>query len=179
MTHFAHPASAVLSVALLCGAYAAAPAAKLQPAANVRTHEPSAPAAAARHRQACQQGDAAACHAAALDSYYAPASPATDREALHYFQRACEAGYAPSCNGLGVLYAEGRGTARDPVRAAQLYRMACEGGASTGCEHFAQALKQGRGVIQDEAAAERASARAKCVFQATLASRDLASCPGL
>lgn len=100
-------------------------------------------------------------------------------EALHYFQRACEAGYAPSCNGLGVLYAEGRGTARDPVRAAQLYRMACEGGASTGCEHFAQALKQGRGVIQDEAAAERASARAKCVFQASLASRDLASCPGL
>lgn len=146
---------------------------------TVRTHEPSEPAEAAGHREACQRGDAAACHAAALDAYYAPSSPVTDRDALLFFQRACDAGYAPSCNGLGLLFAEGRGTPADAGRAAELYRASCLAGASTGCEHLAQALKQGRGVARDEAAARRASARARCVFKASLASASLAGCPAL
>lgn len=179
MAQFALRSSAMLLVGALSVAHAAPPAAKTKQSSSVQTHQPSAPTDAARHRAACETGDAAACHAAALDSYYAPPSPSTDSDALRFFQRACKAGYAPSCNGLGVLFAEGRGTARDLARAAELYRMSCEAGASTGCEHLAQALQHGHGVVRDEAAAQRASTRAKCLFQAALANRAINSCPGI
>ena len=143
----------------------------------VRTHEPSAAPEAAHHRNACDQGEPSQCHAAALDAYYKPRSPETDRAALQLFKKACDAGYAPSCNGLGVLFAEGRGVAQDLAQAAQLYHGACAAGASTGCEHLAAALSRGLGVPQDEAAADRARVRAKCVFAASLSDRSTAACP--
>lgn len=143
------------------------------------THTPSPPAEAARHLEGCQKGDAAECHAAALDAYYSPRSPTTDRAAFERFKKACDAGYAPSCNGLGTLYAQGRGTAKDEARAAQLYRDACEAGASTACQHLEQALRSGEGVARDPAAADRAKARASCVFEKNLARRSIAACPAL
>lgn len=146
---------------------------------TVRTHEPSPAPEAERHRQGCAEGAPAACHAAALDAYYKPSDPVTDREALHYFKRACDTGYAPSCNGLGVLFAEGRGIAKDLAQAAQLYQTACVAGASTGCEHLAEALSHGRGVTRDATAADRARARAKCVFAASLSNGSVTSCPPL
>lgn len=179
MVRFALRSPAMLLVGTFSVALAGPPVTKGKQSSSVQTHQPSAPADAARHRATCETGDAAACHAAALDSYYAPTSPSTDRDALRFFQRACNAGYAPSCNGLGVLFAEGRGSARDLARAAELYRMSCDAGASTGCEHLAQALQNGHGVVRDESAAQRASTRAKCLFQATLAKRTITSCPGL
>ncbi|MEZ4293881.1 MAG: hypothetical protein R3B70_02810 [Polyangiaceae bacterium] len=94
-----------------------APAEPAEPVA-VHTHTPSPPDVAARHRKECDAGDKVACHAAALDAYYSPPGPDTDRAALADFTKACDAGYAPSCNGLGVLYTEGRGVQKDPVRAA-------------------------------------------------------------
>lgn len=157
------------------GQTTASPSTRLRSFA-VRTHEPSPAPEAERHRQGCAEGAPAACHAAGLDAYYKPSDPVTDREALHYFKRACDAGYAPSCNGLGVLFAEGRGTAKDPAQAAQLYQTACVAGASTGCEHLAEALSHGRGVTRDATAADRARARAKCVFAASLANGSATSC---
>lgn len=149
------------------------------PASEVRTHEPSAPAEAARHQKECRAGDLPACHAAALDAYYSPSSPSTDRDAFELFKRACDAGYAPSCNGLGVLYAEGRGIGKDVVRAAQLYRVACAADGSTGCQHLAEALSQGVGVVKDQRAAQRARARAKCLNKAPLSHSSIAACPVL
>lgn len=121
----------------------------------------------------------AGCHAAALDAYYRPPSPETDRDALHYFRRACDAGYAPSCNGLGVLYSQGRGVPQDEQEAVRLYRQACEAGASTACQHLATALRSGRGVARDDEAADRAESRHECAFQASLGHGTLAECSPL
>lgn len=145
---------------------------------TVRTHESRPPEETAESTQACLGGTLTGCHAAALDAYYAKASPDTDARALALFQKACDQGYAPSCNGLGVLYAEGRGVGKDPVRAASLYRRSCEADASTGCQHLAFALRDGRGVAKDPQAAERADARSKCLFQAAL-EKGPRTCPTL
>lgn len=145
----------------------------------VRTHEPSAPAEVARHRRECQAGDLPACHAAALDAYYSPSSPSTDRDAFELFKKACDAGYAPSCNGLGVLYAQGRGIGQDAGRAAQLYRASCAADGSTGCQHLAEALSHGLGVAKDQQAAERARLRAQCLEKASLSHSSIAACPVL
>lgn len=166
----------VFPLSLLVGC-AAADTSTTEHKTVVRTHEPSTAPEAAHHRKACEEGQPAQCHAAALDAYYKPRSPETDRAAFQLFQKACAAGYAPSCNGLGVLLSEGRGIGQDLGQAAQLYHEACVAGASTGCEHLAAALSRGRGVPQDEAAANRARARAKCVFAASLADRSTADCP--
>ncbi|CAN5741559.1 hypothetical protein BH11MYX3_BH11MYX3_05670 [soil metagenome] len=145
---------------------------------TTRTHESRPPEETARSMTACDQGDLPACHAAALDAYYAPASPDSDARARTLFERACEAGYAPSCNGLGTLRDQGRGMPRDHVAAVALYRRACVADGSTGCQHLAQALRLGRGVAKDEAAAGRADARASCLFEASLA-KDSPPCPPL
>jgi len=136
---------------------------------TVRTHESRPPEETAVSTSACDNGDLPACHAAALDAYYAPPSPESDARAKALFQRACDAGYAPSCNGLGTLYDQGRGVPEDHVAAVALYRKACASDGSTACQHLAQALRLGRGVAKDEAAADRADARAKCLFDASLA----------
>ena len=146
---------------------------------TVRTHEPGSPAEQGEHQDGCKKGDAVACHAAALDAYYTPSNPTTDRTAFDLFKKACDLGYAASCNGLGALYAEGRGAAKDPVKAAQLFRDSCVAGASTGCEHLSEALHRGVGVTTDEAASVRAKARGKCAFEASLKKKSLASCPAL
>ena len=143
----------------------------------VRSHEPSFAPEAEHHREACEKGEPSQCHAAALDAYYRPSGPGTDRAAFQLFKKACDAGYAPSCNGLGVLFAQGRGTEQDLAQAAQLYHKACVAGASTGCEHLADALSRGLGVSRDEAAASRARVRASCVFAASLSNRSIATCP--
>ena len=83
------------------------------------THEPSPRAEAAEHERACASGDAIACHAAALDHYYALPSPDDQAAALARFQRACTAGYAPSCIGVGTMYADGGGE-HDEARAARI-----------------------------------------------------------
>lgn len=146
---------------------------------EVRTHEPSAPAEAARHREGCARSVPAMCHAAALDAYNAPSSPETDEAAFDLFTRGCALGYAPSCNGVGVLYAQGRGTAKDPAHAAQIYREACTAGGETACQHLAEALRRGVGVSKDEAAGVRADARAKCLFDTSLKDGDAGACPAL
>lgn len=146
---------------------------------TVRTHEPSPPAVATAHLDACDEGDVVSCHAAGLDAYYSARSPSNDRRAFELFERACNAGYAPSCNGLGLLHFEGRGTQKNAVEAARLYRAACLAGASTGCEHLAQVLQNGEGVPQDGAAAKRAKTRAECVFKASLKDGNVAACPSL
>jgi TPR repeat protein len=144
-----------------------------------RTHEPSPPDEATEHRKDCEGGGAQACHAAALDQYYSPPGPQTDRLAFEYFDRACKAGYAPSCNGLGVLYATGRGVQQDEAEAARIYRKACIDGASTACTHLEQALRYGRGVAKDPEAAEAAKQRGNCVFDASLGRGKLEACPPL
>ena len=140
-------------------------------------HEPSPPDEAAKNRSECDKGNRVACHAAALDQYYSPPGPDTDRRAFEYFEKACNAGYAPSCNGLGVLYATGRGVAQDEVEAARIYRKACLDGATTACTHLEQALRYGRGVAKDLVAAAAAAARANCVFEASLKHGELEDCP--
>lgn len=148
-------------------------------AGEARSHEPSAPTEAARHRTACESGDFVACHAAALNDYHSPPSPDADRRAFEYFERACRGGYAPSCNGLGVMYATGRGVAQDEAEAVRIYHQACLDGASTACTHLEQALRYGRGVAKDGAAAEAAAVRGKCVFEKSLRHEPPTGCPGL
>jgi TPR repeat protein len=172
-------AGCVFQIIFCAGLAVAAPLEKAPRQETVRTHTPSSDDDAARHRQGCQQGEAAACHAAALDAFYRPSAPATDRAAFEFFKKACAAGYAPSCNGLGVLYAQGRGVAKDLARAAHLYYDACAAGASTGCEHLAEALQRGTGIAEDAAAARRARERARCITQKPAADRAPASCPAL
>lgn len=142
-----------------------------------RTHEPSPPDEAARHEAECTAGDAAACHAAALDHYYAPSSE-NDAAALARFRKACDAGYAPSCNGVGTMYGEGRGVARDDADAVRWYRMACASDGSTGCEHLAAAYEAGRGVAKDAEAARIAHERGRCLFEQSL-QHDAGVCPAL
>ena len=147
---------------------------------TVVTHTPSAPPSARDHAARCDAGDLVACHAAALDAYYAPSSPESDARALALFRKACDGGYAPSCNGVGVLQREGRGVPRDEAAAARMFRAACEKDASTACDHLADALERGAGVTRDPEAAARARARGRCVFEASsLHQGDLARCPGL
>lgn len=128
--------------------------------------------------ESCNAGTIASCHAAALDAYYSPPSPDNDARAVALFKKACDAGYAPSCNGLGVLHREGRGVKEDPGIAAVLFRRACVSDGSTGCQHLAQALRTGSGVQKDPAAAERAEARGKCLFEMSL-KKDGRECPSL
>ena len=145
---------------------------------TTRTHESRPPEETAASTTACDGGDLPACHAAALDAYYAPPSPDSDARARVLFERACEAGYAPSCNGLGTLHDQGRGVPQDHVAAVALYRRACASDGSTGCQHLAQALRLGRGIAKDEAAAVRAEARGTCLFEASLA-KGSPPCPPL
>ena len=130
---------------------------------TVTTHTPSDPEDAEQHRKDCAARVPSACHAAALDAYYAPHSPETDARARRHFELGCELGYAPSCNGLGVLAAEGRGVPQDDRRAASLFRKACEDGAPTGCQHLADALERDAGVPRDPSLAKRAHDRASCL----------------
>jgi len=155
-----------------------APAATTAPAEVFRTHASRPTAKTANSTRACDRGDLVACHAAALDAYYAPPTPETDARARDLFDRACEGGYAPSCNGLGVLYEAGRGVAEDPEAAVALYRRACEADGSTGCQHLADRLRSGRGIAKDARAAERAEARGHCLFEASL-KKDARTCPSL
>ena len=141
-----------------------------------RTHASRPADQTAASTTACEGGDFPACHAAALDAYYAPPSPDSDERALDLFQRGCDGGYAASCNGLGTLYNQGRGVPKDHVAAVALFRRACAADGSTACQHLAQALRVGQGVPKDEAAAERADARATCLFEASLATNP-APCP--
>lgn len=145
---------------------------------TTHTHAPRASAQTAASLEACNGGAIEGCHAAALDAYYSPPSPDTNSRALALFRKACDEGYAPSCNGLGVLYQEGRGVAQDPGIAALFFRRACATDGSTGCQHLAQALRTGRGVTKDLAGADRAEARGKCLFEASLKKDDHA-CPPL
>ena len=142
---------------------------------TVRIHEPSEPEDAAKHEADCATGDAVACHAAALDHYYAR-SPEEDAVALARFRTACAAGYAPSCNGVGAMYADGRGVAKDDVEAVRWFRASCAKDASTGCEHLAQAYETGHGVAKDADAARAAHERGKCLFESSLR-HEAASCP--
>ena len=145
---------------------------------TVRTHESRPPAETAVSTTACEGGDLRACHAAALDAYYAPPTPESDARAVALFQRACDAGYAPSCNGLGTMHDQGRGVREDHAAAVALFRRSCETDGSTGCQHLAQALRTGRGIAKNEAAAQRAEARGSCLFEASLA-KTAAPCPAL
>ena len=165
------------AVLLLLGACATAPDA---PATThtTRTHESRPAEETAISTTACDRGDLPACHAAALDAYYAAPSPDSDTRARTLFERACEAGYAPSCNGLGTLHDQGRGVPLDHARAVALYRRACTADGSTGCQHLAQALHLGRGVAKDEAAAQRAETRGTCLAEAAPA-KDPTPCPPL
>lgn len=142
-----------------------------------RTHTPSPPDRAAKHDADCTAGEASACHAAALDRYYAP-SPENDVAALERFRKACDLGYAPSCNGIGTMYAQGRGVPKDEVEAVRWYRMACASDSTTGCEHLANAYEAGRGVAKDAEAERLARERAKCLFELTL-QHDAGVCPAL
>lgn len=143
-----------------------------------RSHEPRPAEETAEGTRECDAGKLVACHGAALDAYYSAPSPETDARARALFQKACDGGYAPSCNGLGVLYAAGRGVTQDLTKALSLYRRACESDGSTGCQHLADALRHGRGVAKDKAAADRAEARGKCLFEVMLA-KDGGPCPAL
>lgn len=145
---------------------------------TTRTHESRPADETAVSTTACDRGDLPACHAAALDAYYAPPSPDSDERARALFDRACTGGYAPSCNGLGTLHDQGRGVPQDHVAAVTLYRRACTSDGSTGCQHLAQALRLGRGVDKDEAAAARAEVRGSCLAKAALV-KGAGSCPSL
>jgi TPR repeat protein len=145
------------------------------PRTGVRTHEPSPPDIAAKHEADCAAGDAAGCHRAALDHYYAP-SPENDAIALQRFRKACDAGYAPSCNGVGTMYAAGRAVPQDDVEAVKWFRLACAGDGSTGCEHLADAYENGRGVAKDLDAARAARARARCLLDQAVEA-DAGTCP--
>ena len=142
---------------------------------TVRIHQPSAPPEAAKHEADCIAGNAIACHAAALDHYYAP-SPENDNAALERFRKACAAGYAPSCNGVGTMYAEGRGVAKDDAEAVRWFSASCAKDASTGCEHLAQAFATGHGVAKDPDAARTAHERGACLFEQSLG-HDAGACP--
>jgi anaerobic selenocysteine-containing dehydrogenase len=142
-----------------------------------RTHTPSPPERAAENEAGCQDGDPVACHAAALDHYYAP-SPENDIAALERFRKACDAGYAASCNGVGTMYARGRGVPKDEVEAVRWYRMSCAKDAVTGCEHLANAYEAGRGVAKDPEAARIAHERGRCLFEQSL-QHDAGVCPAL
>jgi TPR repeat protein len=142
-----------------------------------RTHESRPPAQTAASTTACDGGDFVACHAAALDAYYAPSTPDSDTRARVLFERGCDGGYAPSCNGLGTLHDQGRGVPQDHVTAVALFRKACAADSSTACQHLAQALRIGRGVAKDEAAAARADARHSCLFEASLATNPTPCAP--
>ncbi|MCX4240945.1 tetratricopeptide repeat protein [Paraliomyxa miuraensis] len=143
------------------------------------THRPSPEPMATQHREGCQRGEPAACHAEALDAYYAIPSPDNDRLAYSRFTMACDAGYAPSCNGLGVMIMQGRAGPVNTTRAMQLFVSACEAGASTACHHLADAARTGQGLAPNPALAERATARARCAFEASLGKTELATCPAL
>ena len=144
---------------------------------TVRIHEPSAPEDAAKHEAECAAGNAVACHAAALDHYYAP-SPDNDAIALERFRTACAAGYAPSCNGVGAMYAAGRAVGKDDVEAVRWFRASCAKDASTGCEHLARAYETGHGVAKDPAAARTAHERGTCLFEQSLG-HDAGTCPAV
>jgi len=142
-----------------------------------RTHTPSPPDEAAQHDAECTAGDASACHAAALDRYYAP-SAENDTAALERFRNACDLHYAPSCNGVGTMYAQGRGVTKDEVEAIRWYRMACASDSTTGCEHLANAYEDGRGVAKDAEAARIARERGRCLFELSL-QHDAGVCPAM
>lgn len=143
----------------------------------VGTHEPSAPPDAAKHETDCAAGEPSACHAAALDHYYAP-SPENDAAALERFRKACDAGYAASCNGVGTMYAQGRGVTKDEAVAVRWFRVSCAKDASTGCEHLALALEAGQGVAKDADAARTAHQRGRCLFEQSLR-HDAGTCPAM
>ena len=172
--------SAVLAVLLAaCAAsHSEAPEPRVAETHTTRTHESRPPDKTAASTTECERGDVRACHAAALDAYYAPPSPDSDTRARVMFERGCNGGYAPSCNGLGTLHDQGRGVPKDHVAAVALFRRACAADSSTACQHLAEALRLGRGIAQDEAAAVRADARHTCLFEASLATNPQ-PCPPL
>ncbi len=143
------------------------------------THTPGTADEQATHDRGCSAGDLPACHAAALDRYYAPPSAESDGESLRLFRKACDGGYSASCNGVGVMYAEGRGVPKDERAAMTWWQKACAGDGSTGCEHLASALEAGRGTPKDAALARDVRARGECLFQASLAKDAGAPCAPL
>jgi TPR repeat protein len=105
------------------------------------------------YRQACQNGDPAACRRVALCYDEKPCGLSQDYvKAATYYKQACDRGDAFSCSNLGVLHASGQGVKRDLKKAFHLYQKGCDTlreNIGMSCFNLAQAYDKGQGVGQD------------------------------
>jgi TPR repeat protein len=112
--------------------------------------------AAARHQEACEEGDAPSCHTLGLMHFYGVGVRRSDARAANLFRRACHLRLPSGCFSLvdvGTAYAEGIGVPRDEAWAVELFSDACEGDTAGGCARLGVMYYEGRGVERDHARA--------------------------
>jgi TPR repeat protein len=102
-------------------------------------------------QQACDAGNAAACHN--LGHLYAGGQgvPADIERAKALYDRACQGGVVQGCSSLAAI--EMREGGGDKVRAAGHFRTACDAGDAAGCTNLASMYALGQGVERDLARA--------------------------
>lgn len=103
----------------------------------------------------CQQGEAAACNAAARIHAIGAGVPEDDPRAIALFVRACELGHWPAC-GIGGPMIESQSRAAE---GRVLLARGCEGGHAQSCNNLAVAYERGLGGAVDLPASSRAFGR--------------------
>ena len=135
-----------LGIELSCGLLAGSSEAVGPPAPP---DAPTDPATAMT--QACESGEANACHAlaAAYDEGRPGVAP-DQAKAEQYYRRGCELGSVPSCSSEAALIMRA-GEGADTERARAAFGKACELGDAPGCANLAGMYHFGQGVEQDDA----------------------------
>lgn len=101
------------------------------------------PALVSDLKQACDAGEAAACHRLGAMYDHAQGIDEDLVQAAAYYRRACDGGHAAGCYGLAVKVQLGEGVERDQGRADALIRQACYGGLPIACDSLPPAAKAG------------------------------------
>ena len=90
---------------------------------------------------ACDAGEAAACHRLGAMYDFAQGVDEDLVLAADYYRRACDGDHAAGCYGLAVKVQLGEGVERDPDRADALIRQACDSGLAIACDSLPPATK--------------------------------------
>jgi hypothetical protein len=120
--------------------------------------------ATARHRRACEQGNAAGCYDLGVSYEHGRGGLAkSDAQAAAFYRKACDGDHAAGCNNLGVFYVNGQGgLPKDDAQAAPLYRKACDGGNAWGCNNLGVFYVNGQGGLAKSDAQAAAFYRKAC-----------------
>ena len=124
------------------------------------------PRAQAFYKQACDNGNHAACTSLGELIDQGKGGPKDPESAARLYESACSKVEAKSCSRLGLLYSEGVGVDRNFIRSAQLYRQACDRDDGMGCNGLGVRYSRGEGVMQDTDRADSLYAKACSLWNA-------------